>query len=382
MFSLLCDVKNDFTHYFNVESLRGQMLISTICIFAFLLIAGVVLHFITTKKFSENKKKIDTIYLITSVAIMLIFAFVTIGLFISSYLKDVSAGNDYLQTYQTNILIATAVTLVVGLALAILFINLSNKTQNEDVAKKYKLGAKIIGIALVALTLILVIVSAVFNPSKEELSDKAKTLMIASIVTAVLSGIVLMLSSGKKSEKGETLAIVYAAISIAMSFALSYIRILKLPQGGSITIGSILPIVIYSYFFGVKRGVFCCLIYGLMQAMQDPWIVHPLQFILDYPLAFAMYGFAGLFRKMKPIKGLPLAILTVTTLRYLCHATSGAIFFGAYGADYGITNAAAWGFCYNLFTYADAAIAMILGAMLMSSKQIVNQLVSLEQRVN
>ena len=51
-----------------------------------------------------------------------------------------------------------------------------------------------------------------------------------------------------------------------MSFALSYLRIVKMPQGGSITIASLLPLMLYSFMFGTKKGVFAGLIYGVLQA--------------------------------------------------------------------------------------------------------------------
>ena len=66
-----------------------------------------------------------------------------------------------------------------------------------------------------------------------------------------------------------------------MSFALSYVRIFRLPMGGSITFASMLPFMLYSYMYGTKKGVLAGLVYGVLQAVQDPWIIHPAQFALD-----------------------------------------------------------------------------------------------------
>ena len=86
----------------------------------------------------------------------------------------------------------------------------------------------------------------------------------------------------KKTHKGfSTRSITFAAVCIAMSFALSYLKIVEMPQGGSITIASLLPLMVYSYMFGTKKGVFAGMIYGLLQAFQDTYILHPAQFLLD-----------------------------------------------------------------------------------------------------
>lgn len=51
--------------------------------------------------------------------------------------------------------------------------------------------------------------------------------------------------------------------------------------------------MLYSYMFGTKKGVFAGMIYGVLQAFQDTYILHPAQFLLDYPLAFSAIGLAG-----------------------------------------------------------------------------------------
>lgn len=120
-----------------------------------------------------------------------------------------------------------------------------------------------------------------------------------------------------------------------MSFALSYLRIVKMPQGGSITLASLLPLMIYSYMFGTKKGVFAGMIYGLLQALQDTYILHPAQFVLDYPLAFAGIGLAGMFAKTKALEKLPqlqfaLGAVVAGVARFLMHFLSGIFAFGAF----------------------------------------------------
>jgi thiamine transporter len=57
-----------------------------------------------------------------------------------------------------------------------------------------------------------------------------------------------------------------------------------------------------------------------------PFIIHPLQFLLDYPLANASLGLAGIFIWDSPLKA-----ATATTLANLFrlhfHVVAGAVFF-------------------------------------------------------
>ena len=195
--------------------------------------------------------------------------------------------------------------------------------------------------------------------------------LIISFVAMMLAVIVIYLL-GKKREVNETKAIVYGAIAIAMSFALSYAKFLSLPQGGSVTFASLLPLMIYCAMFGTRRGVLVCLIYGFLQALQDTFIIHPLQFMLDYPLAFGMIAASGIFFERTPLKKNKLAAFIVgatlaVVLRYVCHVCSGVFAFAAY-ADIDIYGSAvAYSFAYNSFTLVDLAIDLAAGILLMLS---------------
>lgn len=107
---------------------------------------------------------------------------------------------------------------------------------------------------------------------------------------------------GDKRKMSDTRSIVYGAISIALSFALSYAKLFKLPQGGSVTFASLLPLMVYCCMFGTRRGLVVCTIYGVLQALQDAFIIHPMQFLLDYPLAFGLIGVSGIFMERACLK--------------------------------------------------------------------------------
>ncbi len=172
-------------------------------------------------------------------------------------------------------------------------------------------------------------------------------------------------------------SVTYAAICIAMSFALSFMRIVRLPQGGSITPASLLPLMIYAYMFGTRKGIFAGFVYGLLQALQDPTVLHPAQFLLDYPMAFAWIGLSGLFSQVKPLRNYPQAQFvlggTIAGLgRFFMHFLSGTFAFGAFTPEG--TPAALYSFLYQAgYVLPDLAIALIVGAVVFSSKSFVKE---------
>lgn len=118
-----------------------------------------------------------------------------------------------------------------------------------------------------------------------------------------------------------------AALCIGLAFLLSFIRLFHMPQGGSITPASMLPLLGFAYIYGVRKGLLAGAVYGLLQLIQDPVILFPMQVLLDYILAFAALGLAGLSRK------LTLGIIYGCAGRFFCQFLSGWIFFGEYAPE-------------------------------------------------
>ena len=84
---------------------------------------------------------------------------------------------------------------------------------------------------------------------------------------------------------------------VAVSVALSYVKVFSLPQGGSVTAGSMVPVIWLSLRRGAKIGLFACVLYGVVQLIVEPFVYHPGQVLLDYPIAFGALGIAGFFQK-------------------------------------------------------------------------------------
>ncbi len=178
------------------------------------------------------------------------------------------------------------------------------------------------------------------------------------LVVLVLLGVGLAAIARQKTRWTSKL-LAYAALSIALAFVLSYIRLWRMPQGGTITPASMLPLMLFSYAFGIGPGLVASLAYGLLQAIQDPYIVGFWQFLLDYPIAFAMLGLMGLFTKWQSKWSLYGGIAVVSLLRMACHSLSGVLFFAEYAAQAGL---APWPYSlgYNSFVLLDAAICLVI----------------------
>ena len=104
-----------------------------------------------------------------------------------------------------------------------------------------------------------------------------------------------------------------------------YLPFLKLPQGGSITLASMVPLLWFALRRGLRWGVEAGVIYGLVHMVVSGDIYYPTQILLDYPLAFGALGLAGAFRS-RPVIGVGVGILG----RFICHFVSGIVFFGQY----------------------------------------------------
>ena len=211
--------------------------------------------------------------------------------------------------------------------------------------------------------------------TNEDVHSVALYLTSGLSVTAL---IVLALFGEKNTQRGfDAKSITYAAICIAMSFALSFMRIVRLPQGGSITPASLLPLMIYAYMFGARKGIFAGFIYGLLQAFQDPTVLHPAQFLLDYPVAFAWVGLAGLFSQNNALRKYPQAQFAIGGIlaglgRFFMHFLSGTFAFGIFAPEG--TPAALYSLIYQAgYVLPDLAIAIAVGIALFSSKSFVKE---------
>lgn len=133
------------------------------------------------------------------------------------------------------------------------------------------------------------------------------------IATAVIC-LLIAVAVARRNTKSSPISpkrLAFCAMGIALAFITSYIRFLKLPMGGTITLFSMLFIVLVGYWYGAGTGILVGLVYGILQFIQDPYFLTFFQVCCDYLLAFAALGVAGFFRKQKHglVKGYIAAVL-------------------------------------------------------------------------
>lgn len=188
----------------------------------------------------------------------------------------------------------------------------------------------------------------------------------AVLAAALLTAIVISARKSKgtplpapNAKPGRTRALVYGALCVTLSFVLSYFKLFSMPFGGSITLCSMLPIILYAASFGPAYGFTAAFAYSLLQVVQGAYIVHPIQFILDYFIAFTCLGLAGFFPR-----SLPLAAIVAGVSRMLVSTVSGAVFFKDAGLAYGMTSAWVYSLAYNGLTIGvDTILCAIVAAL-------------------
>ncbi len=163
--------------------------------------------------------------------------------------------------------------------------------------------------------------------------------------------------SGVASGKLTVKQLAFCAMAIALGTVLANIKLFHFPTGGSITLLSMLVCCLPGYFFGLGAGIMTGLAYGVLQLLIDPYVLYPMQLIVDYLLAFGALGLSGIFSQTK--NGLLKGYLTAVLGRYVFAVLSGCIFFGAYAWE-------GWGvlpysLVYNgTYIFAEAAISVII----------------------
>ena len=163
-------------------------------------------------------------------------------------------------------------------------------------------------------------------------------------------------------------AMAETGIMCALSYLLNLITVYKMPQGGTVSAGAMVPIIVISARRGWKWGVAAGAVSGLLQFMLgDKYSFHPLSILLDYILAYAVVGLADLFAKGDKRK-MSYGIVIVVFARLVFHVLSGAVVFYEFA---GGQNPWLYSIGYNAsYMLPELAVTLVLSWLLLSSKQI------------
>ena len=150
------------------------------------------------------------------------------------------------------------------------------------------------------------------------------------IVIGAALFIAALIFAGRVSDKKRmgTKQLVFCAMAMALAFITSYIKIFNMPWGGSVTLCSMLFIVLVGNWYGPKTGVLVGLVYGILQFIQEPYVLSFFQVCCDYVLAFAALGVAGFFAKSK--NGLIKGYIAAVIARGAFHALGGYLYWMDY----------------------------------------------------
>ncbi len=130
--------------------------------------------------------------------------------------------------------------------------------------------------------------------------------------------------NGKRIFPTKQLAEIIVLVALAGALSLISHSFFSLPQGGSINVGMV-PIFWLALRRGWKVGIFAGAVFGMVDLAIEPFVVNPIQFVLDYPLAFAVLGLAGFFQKY-PVVG----VIVGGGGRFVSHFVSGMVYFADY----------------------------------------------------
>ena len=197
-------------------------------------------------------------------------------------------------------------------------------------------------------------------------NDWGETTYVPTTLGNILLGIVIlalvavaMVFVKKHTRKLTVKQIAFCAVTVALGTVLSNITLFYFPTGGSVTLLSMLVICLPGYWFGLGAGLLTGMAFGILDLLINPYVLYPMQLVLDYVLAFAALGLSGLFSGAK--NGLLKGYITGVVGRYVVAVISGWIFFGVYAWE-------GWSpFFYSLaynaiyiFTEAAATIIILL----------------------
>ena len=158
----------------------------------------------------------------------------------------------------------------------------------------------------------------------ELLVNAEGSLTTAGYAVTIIAGIALFLaavffaSKSSSKKRMSTKQLVFCAAALALA-------------GGSVTLFSMLFIVLIANWYGVKTGILVGFAYGIIQFIQEPYVLTFFQVCCDYILAFAALGVAGFFAKSKYglVKGYIIAVLA----RGVFHVIGGYLYWMDYMPD-------------------------------------------------
>lgn len=333
-----------------INGVQEYALWVTLALFAVIAVAGILVYALKRDYFAAYKKIGLGVVIGYSVTLIAVVMFLQIT---RMKVKGELDANFYLFVGFFFLLIALAIA---GLILG--------KYAKKVYSYYSYIALTVVAIYLAVLIAVLPTAGTEYKPIKSGLYYSLSAILVVSVFT-------LAFAFGKDNgTASKTKQLAYAGVCVALSFALSYVKFFSMPMGGSITLVSLLPLMIYSYVFGSRKGLFAGVLYGVLQCLQNPQIYEPMQVLLDYPIAFGAIGLTGIAKKFSFLKDndtlkLTLGMTIGVLFRYISHVLSGYFVFNSWST---MDSALAYSFAYNSFTLIDLLLDLVAGVLIMQVK--------------
>lgn len=132
--------------------------------------------------------------------------------------------------------------------------------------------------------------------------------------------------------KFTTRLIFIIGIFTALAYVLNLIKFIRMPQGGSITLFSMLPVMVLSLLYGKGVGLTSGILLGFLKMLDGITFVHPVQFLLDYILSNMALGFSGMFGRDSKVK-IFFGCIISGFLGVMFNVISGVVFFSEFAPE-------------------------------------------------
>ena len=180
--------------------------------------------------------------------------------------------------------------------------------------------------------------------------------------------------------------LVEGAVMVALSFALSFVRVFTLPQGGSITLLSLLPVSVYGIRSGWKAGLGAGFVLSLFMFFQGitegllGWLPTKVMLMtsimFDYIIPYTILGLGALFMAKTPLKQ-TLSIAVLLFVKYICHFVSGVICYGEYASQWGeffARHKVLYSACYNSYMLIELVITCVAAYFVLKNPAVAKML--------
>lgn len=159
-----------------------------------------------------------------------------------------------------------------------------------------------------------------------------------------------------------------AALCVAMSVVLSYVKLDVGPSGGSIN-ATMIPLILFAIRWGWGWGVWAGLVFGTLKYfLGEGFVISWVSIIFDYSVAYAFVGFAGVLKRKANLAWL--AALIGCVARFVIHYLSGVTVYAEWMPEefLGLTMTTPFFYSalYNLFYMLPSTVIAVVGVFALS----------------